>query len=63
MEQSLFYMEVAAVLRWLVEANIPVAKAMPLVSALAGAGVKNPDGIATLDDAALAAVITDKAFL
>lgn len=56
-------MEVAAVLRWLVEANIPVGKAMPLVSALAGTGVKNPDGIATLDDAALAAVISDKACL
>lgn len=50
-------------LRWLVEANIPVAKAMPLVSALAGAGVKDPDGIAALDVSTLTAAITDKALL
>lgn len=51
------------VLRWLVEAKIPVAKAMPLVSALANAGVRDADGIGSLSDADLAAAVTDKPLL
>lgn len=56
-------MDVQGVLRWLMDAKIPVAKAMPLVSALATAGVKDPEGIAKLDDAALANAITEKQLL
>lgn len=56
-------MDVPGVLRWLVGANIAIAKAMPLVSALAAAGVMNPDDIAKLDDEFLSAAITDKASL
>lgn len=56
-------MDVQGVLRWLVEAKIPVGKAMPLVGSLAAAGVKDSGGIATLNDEALALAVTDKLFL
>lgn len=56
-------MDVPGVLRWLVGANIAIAKALPLVSALAAAGVMNPDDIAKLDNEALSAAISDKASL
>lgn len=56
-------MDVPGVLRWLVGANIAIAKAMPLVSTLAAAGVMNPDDIAKLDDGALSAAVVEKASL
>lgn len=56
-------MDVPGVLRWLVGANIAIAKAMPLVSTLAAAGVMNPDDIAKLDDGTLSAAVVEKASL
>lgn len=56
-------MDVQGVLRWLVDAKIPVAKAMPVVSALAAAGVRNAEGIALLNEADLAAAVPDKSLL
>eukprot|EP00752_Nemacystus_decipiens_P007518 g6718.t1 len=56
-------MDVQGVLRWLVDAKIPVAKAMPLVSALAKAGVRDVDGIGSLSEDDLAAAVTDKPLL
>eukprot|EP00903_Cladosiphon_okamuranus_P006149 g6050.t1 len=56
-------MDVQGVLRWLVDANIAVAKAMPLVSALAKAGVRDADGIGTLNEVDLAVAVSDKALL
>lgn len=56
-------MDVQGVLRWLMDAKIPVPKAMPLVSALAAVGVKVPADIAELDEAALSSAVADKAFL
>ncbi|CAM9280788.1 unnamed protein product [Ectocarpus sp. 6 AP-2014] len=53
-------MDVQGILRWLVDAKIPVAKAMPLVSALAAAGVRDSDGIASLGEDRLADTVTDK---
>lgn len=56
-------MDVQGVLRWLVDAKVPVAKAMPLVSALAAAGVRNAEGIALLNEADLVAAVPDKPLL
>lgn len=56
-------MDVQGVLRWLVDAKIPVAKAMPLVSALAKAGVRDADGIGSLNRDDLAAAVKDKPLL
>lgn len=53
-------MDVQGVLRWLVDAKVPVAKAMPLVSALATAGVRNADEIALLNEVDLAVAVPDK---
>lgn len=56
-------MDVQGILRWLVDAKIPVAKAMPLITALVAAGVKNPAEMAELSDAELEKAVPDKAFL
>lgn len=63
LQPSQSLMDVQDVLRWLVEAKIPVAKAMPLVSSLAAAGVKSSDGISSLEDAALARAVKEKPLL
>lgn len=52
-------MDVQGVVRWLVDAKIPLGKAMPLVTSLAVAGVKDSAGIAELDDTTLAKAIPD----
>lgn len=56
-------MDIQGVLRWLVDAKIPVSKAMPLVSALAAKGVKSSEDIAQLDEDALLSAINDTAFV
>lgn len=56
-------MDVQGVLRWLVDAKIPVAKAMPLVTALARVGVKDPDGILKLEDDILDQAVSEKPLL
>lgn len=56
-------MDVPGVLRWLIDAKIPVAKAMPLITTLAAAGVKDPAGMAELDDTTLAKAVPDKALV
>ncbi len=56
-------MDVQGVLRWLVDAKVPVAKAMPIVSALAAAGVRDAEGISALGEDELAAAVTEKPLL
>lgn len=53
-------MDVQGMLRWLMDAKIPIAKALPLISALASAGVKDPADISNLDNNTLSATVTDK---
>ncbi|CAM9440197.1 unnamed protein product, partial [Hapterophycus canaliculatus] len=56
-------MDVQGVIRWLVGAKIPVSKAMPVVSKLAAAGVRDSEGIASMSQETLAATVQDKSLL
>lgn len=56
-------MDVQGVLRWLVDAKVPVAKAMPLVSKLAAAGVRDSEGITLMNEETLAVTVSDKSLL
>ncbi|CAM9699651.1 unnamed protein product [Choristocarpus tenellus] len=55
--------DVQELVRWLVDAKIHVAEALPIVSSLAAEGVTSTDDLASLDDDALVKAVKQKSYL